>query len=137
MDSEDFPLFYRNEPLHLLLDVVLRSTNNNVQPKHTSIQETDATLHSKTKARKVARRQKVDQLSDVDYVPTNTHSSHSESLLYIFEDSEAVIKMMIKRRSDTRQEPTELLLVGYLTESIWNTKSKSNMLTPKTKSLTF
>ena len=29
---------------------VLRSTNNNVQPKHASIQETGATLHSKTKA---------------------------------------------------------------------------------------
>ena len=80
---------------------VLRSTNNNVQPKHTSIQETDATLHSKTEARKVARRQKVDQLSDAGYVPTNTHSSHSESQLYIFEDSEAVIKMIIKRRSPT------------------------------------
>ena len=45
---------------------VLRSINNNVQSKHTSIQETDV-LHSTTK-----RRQKVDQLSDVDYVPT-TH----------------------------------------------------------------
>ena len=41
---------------------VLRPTNNNVQTKHTSIQETDA-LHSKTK-----RRQKVYQVSDVDYV---------------------------------------------------------------------
>ena len=69
---------------------VLRSTNNSVQPKHTSIQETDA-LHSKTKTRKIERRQKVDQLSDVDYVPTNTHSSHNESQLYIFEDNEAVI----------------------------------------------
>ena len=50
---------------------VPRSTNNNVQPKHTSI--AGAALHSK--AQNVKRRQKVDQLSDVDYVPTNTHSS--------------------------------------------------------------
>ena len=28
-------------------------------------------------------------------------------------------------------EPTELLLIGYLTESIWIPKSKSNTLTPK------
>ena len=86
-----------------LLDVVidvLRSTNNNVQPKHTSIQETDATLHFKAKTQKVKRRQKVDQLSDVDE-PTNTHSSHNESQLYIFEDNEAVIKMIIKGRSPT------------------------------------
>ena len=28
--------------------------------------------------------------------------------------------------------PTELLLIGYSTESIWTQKSKSNILTPKT-----
>ena len=33
--------------------------------------------------------------------PTNTHSSRGESQLYIFEDNEAVIKMMIKGRSPT------------------------------------
>ena len=33
--------------------------------------------------------------------PTNTHSSHKESQLYIFEDDEAVIKMIIKGRSPT------------------------------------
>ena len=54
---------------------VLRSTNYNVQPELTSIQETGATHHSKTKVQKVKRRQKVDQFGDVDYVPTNTHSS--------------------------------------------------------------
>ena len=34
-------------------------------------------------------------------------------------------------------EPIELLLIGYLIESIWNPKSKSNTSTPKTNSLTF
>ena len=34
---------------------VLRSTNNKVQPKHTSHQETDASLHSKIKTRNVTR----------------------------------------------------------------------------------
>ena len=33
-------------------------------------------------------------------------------------------------------EPTELLLVGHLIESIWTPKSKSNTLTPKTNSQT-
>ena len=45
---------------------VLRSNNNNVQPNHNGIRETGANLHSKTKTPKVRRRQKVDQLSDVD-----------------------------------------------------------------------
>ena len=69
-----------------LWDIVIevqRSTNN-IQTKHTSIQETGATLHSKTEAQKVKRRQKVDQLIDVDYVLPNTHSSQGESQLYNF-----------------------------------------------------
>ena len=37
-------------------------------------------------------------MSQVDHVPTNTHSSQSESQLYILEDNEAVIKMIIKGR---------------------------------------
>ena len=47
-------------------------------------------------ASKQARKQKVDQLSDVDHVPTNTHSSQGESQLYISVDNEAVIKMISK-----------------------------------------
>ena len=39
--------------------------------------------------------------SDVDHVLTNTHPSQGESQLYIFEDNEAVIKMIIKGRSPT------------------------------------
>ena len=34
-------------------------------------------------------------------------------------------------------EPTEPLLIGHLIESIWNPKSKSNTLTPKTNSQTY
>ena len=64
----------------------LRSNNNTIQPIHTSIQETGATFHSKTNTQKVKRRQIVEQLSDVDNVPTNTHSPLGESKLYIFED---------------------------------------------------
>ena len=83
------------DPLDMVIEV-LRSTNDNVQPKHTSHQETGAVLETKTQHAK--RKQKVDQLNEVDYVPTNTHSSQGESQLYIFEDNEAVI---IKGRSPT------------------------------------
>ena len=41
------------------------------------------------------------------------------------------------RQWDTCPEPTELRLIGYLTESTWTLKSKSNMLTPKTNSQTY
>ena len=80
---------------------VLRSTDNNVQIKHTSHQETGAVLDSKTKTQHVKRRQKVEQLSEVDYVPTKTHSFQGESQLHICEDNEAVIKMTVEGRSPT------------------------------------
>ena len=77
---------------------LLRSTNNKAQTKHPCHQETRTVLDSKTKTRRVTRRQMVDQLSEVDYVPTNTHASQGASQLYITEDNEAVIKMIIKGR---------------------------------------
>ena len=41
----------------------------------------------------------VDQLSHMDHVTTNANSSQGESQLYIFEDNEAVTKMITKGRS--------------------------------------
>ena len=40
-------------------------------------------------------------LINVDRVPSNVQFSHQEALLYVFEDNEAVIKMIIKGRSPT------------------------------------
>ena len=40
-------------------------------------------------------------LNNVDLVPSNVQSSHQEALLYVFEDNEAVIKMIKKGRSPT------------------------------------
>ena len=37
----------------------------------------------------------------IDCVPSNVLSSHQEALLYVFEDNEAVIKMIIDGRSPT------------------------------------
>ena len=54
-----------------------------VQPKHTSHQQTGAVLDSKTKTPTYKRTKKVDQVFEVDHVPTNTRSSQSESQLYL------------------------------------------------------
>ena len=80
---------------------IMYPTKDNFQPKHTSHQETGAVLDSKTKTQHVKRKQKVEQLSEVDHALTNTLSSQGESQLYIFEDNEAVIKMINKGRSPT------------------------------------
>ena len=35
-------------------------------------------------------------MHNVDFISSNVHSSRQEALLYVFEDNEAVIKMIIK-----------------------------------------
>ena len=62
----------------------------------------------------------LDQLSHVDYVTTNANSSQGESQLYIFEDNEAVIGMIIKGRSPTRRHVsrTHKVALGCLFDRI-------------------
>ena len=43
----------------------------------------------------------IDVMQDIDSVPSNVQSANQEALLYVFEDNEAVIKMIIKGRSPT------------------------------------
>ena len=43
-------------------------------------------------------------LNHIDCVPSNVQFSHQEALLYVFEDNEAVIKMIIKGRSPTMRQ---------------------------------
>ena len=44
---------------------------------------------------------KIDDLNNVDFISSNVNSSRQEPMLYIFEDKEAVIKMIMKGRSPT------------------------------------
>ena len=44
---------------------------------------------------------KIDVVRDIDLVPSNVQSANHEALLYVFEDNEAVIKMIMKGRSPT------------------------------------
>ena len=39
---------------------------------------------------------KIDAMQDIDSVPSNVQSASQEALLYVFEDNEAVIKMIMK-----------------------------------------
>ena len=56
---------------------------------------------------------KIDVVKDIDSVPSNVQSMRQEALLYVFEDNEAVIKMIIKRQksyNETRfQNPQSCL----------------------------
>ena len=48
----------------------------------------------------------IDDLNNVDFLSSNVSSSRKEALLCIFEDNEAVIKMIIKERSPTMRHVT-------------------------------
>ena len=43
----------------------------------------------------------INVLNNIDCVPSNVQFSHQEAVLYVFEDNQAVIKMIIKGRSPT------------------------------------
>ena len=49
------------------------------------------TIHKRKQSQRV-----INDLDNVDFIPSNVQSSHQEALLYVFEDNEAVIKMIIK-----------------------------------------
>ena len=44
---------------------------------------------------------KIDVMQDIDSVPSNVYFASHEALLYVFEDNEPVIKMIMKGRSPT------------------------------------
>ena len=48
-------------------------------------------------------QRRINVMENIDFVPSNVQSSRQEALLYVFEDNEAVIKMIIKGRSPTRR----------------------------------
>ena len=81
------------------------------------------------------------ELNHVDIVSSNANSSRKEAMLYIFEDSEAVIKMIIKGRSPTMRlvSRTHRVALEWLFARIsLDPKIKSKkILTPKTISQTY
>ena len=71
-----------------LLGNIPRVSDRSGQP------ESDVHKHHKS-------HKKIDVMKDIDFILLNVQSSHQEALLYVFEDNEAVIKMIIKGRSPT------------------------------------
>ena len=63
---------------------------------------------------------KIDDLNKVDFISSNVNSSRKEALLYIFEDNEAVIKMIIEGRSPTMRHVsrTHRVALGWLFDRI-------------------
>ena len=58
--------------------------------------------------------------TNIDHIPSNTKNSVSLAMLYVFEDNEAVIKMIIKGRSPTMRHVsrTHRVALGWLFDRI-------------------
>ena len=85
-----------------LIVAVLGNTNQN-RIEHSDLLKNKREVCSPTHTihkRKQSQRA-INDLDTIDFLPSNVQSSHQEALLYVFEDNEAVIKMIIKGRSPT------------------------------------
>ena len=62
----------------------------------------------------------IDDPNNVVFVSSDANSSHKEAMLYIFEEKEAVIKMIIKGRSPTMRHVsrTHRVTLGWLFDRI-------------------
>ena len=72
------------------------------------------TIHKRKQSQRV-----INDLDNVEFIHSNVQSSHQETLLYVFEDNEAVIKMIIKGRSPTLRHysRTHRVALDWLFES--------------------
>ena len=75
----------------------------------------DSDVHKRHKFQK-----RINAMENIDSVPSNVQSSHQEALLYVFEDSEAVIKMIIKGRRLTMRHVsrTHRVALDWLSDRI-------------------
>ena len=88
------------------------------------------------------RKQSQGVINDLDnyFIPSNVNSSHQEALLYVFEDNEAVIKMIIKGRSPTMRHVsrTHRVALDWLFDRInLDPKIQIKYIAPKTNSQTY
>ena len=88
------------DPVVSVLGNVSRVSDRSGQP------ECDIHKHQKS-------HNKIDVMKDIDAVPSNVQSARQEALLYVFEDNEAVIKMIIRGRSPTMRHVSRTRRVAF------------------------
>ena len=86
----------------LIVAVLRGNTNQSIQVRGdpcTNQREERSTPHTMQKRKKAHGM--INDLDNVDFISSNVNSSRQEALLYVYQDNEAVIKMIIKGRSPT------------------------------------
>ena len=92
-----------------LIVVVLGNTNESHKEQGDLLmnkREVRSTPHTIQKRKKAHGL--INDLDNVDFFCSNVNSSRQEALLYVFEDNEAVIKMIIKGRSPTMRHVSRI-----------------------------
>ena len=85
-----------------LIVAVLGNTNQSHKERGdlcTNLRQVRSTPHPLQKRKQ--SQGVINDMDNVDFIPSNVNSSHQEALLFVFEDNEAVIKMIFKGRSPT------------------------------------
>ena len=77
----------------LLWDLIVSVLGNTTQ-NHDGTERPVVCPHTSHKRKQTQRV--INDLDNVDFLPSHVQSSHQEALLYVFEDNEEVIKMIIK-----------------------------------------
>ena len=115
------------------------SKKTNDQPRGDSSRNTTSNKHTQNQT-KVPTKHNNLELSNVDYVSSNAKSSLFGAVHFIFEDNEAVIKMIMKGRSPTMRHVsmTHRVALDWLFDRInLDPKIQIRYLTPKANSQTF
>ena len=121
----------------LIVSVLGKTTQNHDRTERPVVNKSEACspphrIHKRKPSPRV-----INDLDNVDFIPSNVKSSHQEALLYVFEDNEALIKMIIKGRSPTMRHVsrTHRVALDWLFDR--TPRSTSNTLTPNTNSQTY
>ena len=89
------------DPWDLIVSVFGNTTQNRAERGDPLLNKREVcspthTIHKRKQSQRV-----INDLDNVDFFSSNVQSYHQEALLYIFEDDEAVIEMIMKGRSPT------------------------------------
>ena len=120
----------------LRMDGIPALDNPNANQKQKFKQSTEKPVNQRNTECNTQQPQKHSELSADDFVSSNVNSSHKRTMLYIFEDDEAVIKMIIKSRSPARRNlsRTQRVAIDRLIDIIfWTQRFRSRRWTPRIK----
>ena len=85
----------------LIVSVLGNTTQNRIERRDLLMNKREVRSPPLTIQKRKQSQRVINDLDNVDFVPSNVQFSHQGALLYVFEDNEAVIKMIMKGRSPT------------------------------------